>query len=243
MAKILKNTTVSPLGVSDLGITIPANSSYTVQVPDYLLLADSSDVITPITSGDIVVNDGSQDLSTIQGLLYVGYPDDALRLHFLDNSVRSNGFSAQNVQDAIEESRNQVAGKLEDFGFMSSGSVQNKWLNIDHPSVTSDTVPLVTPWSGKITALTFSNKNDNVDIDIELYINTVLAYTWEIRNKRTAWKALAGGIATVSQGDRLSMFARAYNGGTGGSPRDVAGEIMATLITQPDGDGGTQNGV
>jgi hypothetical protein len=68
MSKILKNTTGSTIAINDVGISISANSSYTIPAPDYLLWSASSDVIGPIGALDIVVNDGSFDLSPSDGL-------------------------------------------------------------------------------------------------------------------------------------------------------------------------------
>ena len=63
MAKILHNTTNSSVPIADTGIQIPANGTYTIQPQDYWLWASSSDIITKIGNGTIVVNDGSVDLS------------------------------------------------------------------------------------------------------------------------------------------------------------------------------------
>lgn len=68
MSKILKNTTGSPVTVTDTGITIAASSQYTIPPQDYLLWAASSNVITYIGSGTLIVNDGSFDLSISDGI-------------------------------------------------------------------------------------------------------------------------------------------------------------------------------
>lgn len=66
--KILKNTTGSPITITDTGVTIPASpGSYTIPAQDYLIWAASSNVVTYIGSGALVVNDGSSDLSINNG--------------------------------------------------------------------------------------------------------------------------------------------------------------------------------
>jgi len=101
--KILKNSTSTDIEITSIGLSVIALSSYTVNVEDYLLLA-SDDSITELTSlissGDIVVNDGTSDLSSTDGLNYIKYPDFAGSSRF-DNST--NSFTSTNVQDAIEE--------------------------------------------------------------------------------------------------------------------------------------------
>jgi hypothetical protein len=68
MSKILKNTTASPILISDTGVSIPASpATYTIVQTDYPLWSASSDIITQIGSGSIIVNDGSFDLSKADG--------------------------------------------------------------------------------------------------------------------------------------------------------------------------------
>lgn len=78
MSKILKNTTVADIELDALGYTIPASGQVDFDVTEFQLLA-SDDVIaevTPfLTSGDIVVNDGVQDLTLAEGLRYLTWPE------------------------------------------------------------------------------------------------------------------------------------------------------------------------
>lgn len=72
MSKILKNTTASAIAIKDTGITIPASpGTYTIPPQDYLLWSASLDMITPINSGDLVVNNGVVDLAAYLGLAYI----------------------------------------------------------------------------------------------------------------------------------------------------------------------------
>ena len=68
MNKILKNTTISDIIIGDTGITIPTSAQYTIPHQDYLLWAASSEIISFINSGDIIVNDGVKDLPVNLGL-------------------------------------------------------------------------------------------------------------------------------------------------------------------------------
>jgi hypothetical protein len=68
MAKIVKNTTGSNIAIADTGITVSANSQYTIPAQDYLLWAASDNIITKIGDGSIVINDGSSDLSISDGV-------------------------------------------------------------------------------------------------------------------------------------------------------------------------------
>ena len=164
-----------------------------------------------------------------------------------DNST--NGFASNNVQDAIEESKDvalNVRGKLLDFEFSTIGVTINRWANVNHPSQPSNISPYVSEWAGQGIAMSYSNKNDDTDIDIEYYVNGTLEYTWTIRNKRTAWKAYineGSPLFSIAQGDRVSIYCKKVTGGTGGNPANINGELISVITTMANGDGGTQTGV
>lgn len=104
MAKVLKNTTASPIDLTKFGVQIPATTDYTVPPQDFLLLSMPtviSEITTYINSGSIVVNDGSIDLSASNGIEYLKYPEFAKSIRF---DTSSNGFdpSIVTAKDAIE---------------------------------------------------------------------------------------------------------------------------------------------
>ena len=69
MSKILKNTTASPISITDTGVTILASpNQYTIPPQDYLIWAASDNVITRIGSGNLIVNDGSVNLGISDGI-------------------------------------------------------------------------------------------------------------------------------------------------------------------------------
>lgn len=71
MAKILKNTTVSDIPLSDCGLVIAASSSVTTNPGDHYLLSQSTVIDTYIDSGAIVVNDGYDDLKPVNGKRHI----------------------------------------------------------------------------------------------------------------------------------------------------------------------------
>lgn len=106
--KILKNNTSSVIFLINLGLEIPANNQIIIELTDYMRLS-SVDTITELTpyvnSGDIIVNDGVNDLSPASGLNFLQWPDDAQNIRFKSNPERANGFLSKNTQDAIEEAK------------------------------------------------------------------------------------------------------------------------------------------
>ena len=75
--KIVKNTTLADIFLSDVGIHVPASGQYTIYENEYPLWAAAttespdSPLTALVKSGDIVVNDGTTDLSVAVGLLHL----------------------------------------------------------------------------------------------------------------------------------------------------------------------------
>lgn len=168
MSKILKNTTTSDIELDNLGLTIPASGQTTVAVQDYLLLG-SEDSITELTtlinSGDIVVNDGSSDLSASDGINYISYPDNASNILF-DNSIAQLPNSPQNVQTAIENAKAfrfqyiqfQYIGERNFDTYLFSnadvGSINRESGNASNGYQFSNSAPNLVAFSGTVEAAT-----------------------------------------------------------------------------------------
>jgi hypothetical protein len=54
--------------ITDVGVTILADTSYTISPTQYMLWAASSDVIVAIANGSLIVNDGSSDWNVSDGV-------------------------------------------------------------------------------------------------------------------------------------------------------------------------------
>ena len=107
--KTLRNDTGSPIPLDDVGrIIIQPAENFIIPVPKYVLFADSLDVETPITAGDLVVTNGTVDLTPALGKLYLKFPHNAQNLFFT-----AAGFTAKDVKNAIIEAKNAVAGTSE----------------------------------------------------------------------------------------------------------------------------------
>ena len=104
MAKILKNTTTTPIDLDVLGLPqIPANGQLTIQEYDYLALSfeDSINFLDPLmTAGTIIVNDGVVDLTASEGREFIRYPDESDRIRIILPSKDSVGDFGPNQQSA-----------------------------------------------------------------------------------------------------------------------------------------------
>jgi hypothetical protein len=67
MAKILKNQTTSVINL-DIGLSIPASGQITLNPQDFDEASASDDIVQFVGSGDIIVNDGSFDLTKSDGI-------------------------------------------------------------------------------------------------------------------------------------------------------------------------------
>lgn len=128
-----------------------------------------------------------------------------------DNST--NGFTSTDVQNAIEEAKNASSfGSLAILPvFLNNGSTRNKWLSLYNAFNTSDTLPAIAPFTSEIFALTYTNATSGSNVDIEIYKNGAaggnLIFTWQIRNKKNAYKTNMTPLA-LSPGDTISVFCR-----------------------------------
>lgn len=73
MIIIAKNTTISNIVINDLGsIVVPAEGSYTLSdMFNIYEIARSNELLTYIASGDIVINNGTDDLPATDGIKYI----------------------------------------------------------------------------------------------------------------------------------------------------------------------------
>ena len=253
--KVLKNVTGSPLTLDTFNLYIPAFDQITIEPSSYRLIADEIDIdgslAALIRSGDIVVNDGIIDITVANGLNvergidYLKWPDTAFNIRFLSQPERMNGFAAKNVQEAIEEAKSAIEGKISVLPtFLNNGLTNNKWLSLDGSLGASDNLPAVTSYDSKLAGMTYINTNDGSNVDIEFYKNGIapgnLLFTWQIRDKRSAWKTNGLDAFTFIRGDRISCFARAV---TGTNARDVLVNLFVQSINSVVGEGGTASGI
>jgi hypothetical protein len=96
-----------------------------------------------------------------------------------DNTL--NTFTSDNVQDAIEEAKQNAEGFPRAGIILVNNGTQgnNDW--ITYSNLTPD-VKIVFPVNTKINEVTFGNRNDDVEFDLEVYKNGItsgdLITTW-----------------------------------------------------------------
>lgn len=174
MSKILKNTTLSDIEIPSMGVTVPASGELVIESTDYLLLGldDTVTFLNPlISSGDIVINDGTTDLSIPVGALSIESFTSANRLGFFPEALASNDFSADNIQDGIEEARDTsfkglLNGYIEDESETSTTSTSY----VTKLTLTTDTLPAgdyTIGWTGDYKTANGSSKKLGAKIDVD----------------------------------------------------------------------------
>jgi len=106
MSKILKNTTNSDIEIKTFGQTVPANGQLLIDKSEYALLSSDdvrSEIYAYIVSGDIVVNDGAEDLSTTTGWNFTGLSENASGVLYDDSQSSLVGDTVQDALDSISQ--------------------------------------------------------------------------------------------------------------------------------------------
>jgi hypothetical protein len=106
--KILKNRSGSTRTIT--GVIVDNNADYEVTPIQWTKLAVDTYIHAEITAGRIIVNDGASDLSAVNGVKWAKLLATDVAVDLTFNNL-TNGWTATNVQEAIEEARNQAYGK------------------------------------------------------------------------------------------------------------------------------------
>ena len=196
MSKILKNTTSSPLVVTDTGVTIPALSSYTIPPQDYLLWAASSNTVTFVGSTTLVVNDGSVDLTISNGIdLIKGIFPKTIKSQTQDDSGNGITSTTEGPHQALDVAIQNTAANAIPVFITSQPQPSNEKIKLVYNSISSiaagATTNLVTytvPISTKSLLQKVDMGGENI-AKFDIYINGDLVGT-----KRTYF---GGGLNTI----------------------------------------------
>lgn len=184
MAKILKNTTENTVFIDDTGVSIPANTEYTITPQEYLLWTASSSVIVKIGNGDIIVNDGSQDLSISDGI-------DLLKGIYQKTRLigQTDGTLIGNVEDSLKAHITSIP-------------------DVEISNTTQNPVPI----AGNVTAtLKFSDIQKNAEFNISTKVETDIATVTHTVSANKSFYLTQFACASDSPSP-ISFYVRVYNG-------------------------------
>lgn len=194
MSKIIKNTTGTDIEIEAIGRTIPTSGQVLFPPTDYLLLADP-DTITEITSdvnaGNLIINDGTNDLSASEGLDYLQYPDDATNIRFTPTSLIPDDTVQEAIQNGVSNALNAPRYTIP---LLYNGTVSNNEFIGYTNLIPGDSTPIIVPKTGFLEEYTFSNRNSNADYTIELRRNSTTATVFDTESKTNTQSFIKDGI-------------------------------------------------
>ena len=122
MSKLLRNTTLSDIFISDVGVNIPLSSTYETQPTDSLLWAGSDELVVHLGSGDLIGNDGSRDLTPAESVkLFQGLYPDKIGIEGVNTSNGAMDVNAQ-VNVSVELDENPGCSVLSNKAVIDSNS-------------------------------------------------------------------------------------------------------------------------
>lgn len=129
MIKILINATASDIVLKDVGQTVPASGQLTIDPSDFDKYQRSSNVVTQISNGNLIVNDGVKNLSIKLGLALI-----------LDSDQRS-----KNVVRVSKSSSEQAdySTLKEALASITDASSTNRYVIQMTPGIYSEDNPVV----------------------------------------------------------------------------------------------------
>lgn len=168
MDKILKNNTANAVEISDIGLEVPASGQITIEETDYLILAASVDTPSLITAGTITVNDGTNDLSTSDGINFLKFGEDVS----FWNANKIKGVVVDDTNKANNKilKYNSATGKLEYQDDLTSATVFGTEYNYFESDSTSST-----------TSKSYQNKINSTTTSLTGGDYLILA-SWEYTN-------------------------------------------------------------
>lgn len=205
MAKILKNTTGSIIELDELGISIPASGQYEVPHQKYLILSTDdvvSELTTLINAGDVVVNDGSSDLSpSSEAIAFLLYPDDASNIKFTPTLEISENTVQEAIGAGVSTALNTPRYTIP---LIYNGTLSNNEFIGYSNLLPGDDTPIVIPVDSTLEEYTFSNKNNNADFTIELRKNGTTASVFNTRSVTNTQSYVENSIGELfSAGDTI----------------------------------------
>ena len=98
--------------------------------------------------------------------------------------------------------------------FFKNGNVANTWLSYhDSNNDPSNINPVVNIYAGFVFGSAFMNSTPGSNTDLEIYINGILSYTWQIRGAKSAIKTnWSSTPVSWLQNGKISVFARKVTG-------------------------------
>jgi hypothetical protein len=226
MIKTIKN--ISSITQQVFGIELNPGDVYTIPSARFLRLADDiriqDKIYNLISSGAVAVGDGSVFFNISEGLDWAQRLSPYSSVALSGGSVVSDSESLDFRGNVAVEKSGKVSiirigsesniGSIYSVRFSKNGSGNNKILDGNSDNIEGDGTPTIIPFTSKLVAFTFSNDNNSVDTDIQLWksnrnqgTSTSAVTEFPLRNARTYIKNNIIGLPLFYAGDKIVLYA------------------------------------
>lgn len=213
--------TVSDAIIGGVGITVTSGTASTTIDGHLRYTRDENDAIiggqgATVASGSNTItidtfDETDVDSITTSGVTFTG----SVNLATTGGSSIIPNAGSNTITISGGRSVGELIGNFFQIEFTANGVVINEWMSISEGNLNSDQTPWLVVFPSRVAATAFSNANDDVDVDIEIHVapsgsgnSNTIAYTWEIRAARTAYKSDFGLTdIELNPGDKVGVFA------------------------------------
>lgn len=134
-----------------------------------------------------------------------------------------------------------LTGSLFQVDFTNGGNTSNTWLAVSDSNLGGNTTPWTAAFPCRLAGVAFSNRNDDVNLDMEFHIaregdgnSSTTEFVYEIRACRTGYKTdMPLTTLLLQPGDKVSVYAQ----NAGDSGRDVWFGSYWEITSRPAGEG------
>ena len=175
--KIFRNTTAGSLTI--LNRVVGAGESYEVAQRYWADVVDDETLQTYISDGDVVLSDGTTDLSTADALEWI-------KRWQLDSASDLLATDGQTVQESLDR-------KITTVLLTYNGTISNnRFIGYDN-LLPGDNTPIVAPVTSDLKFFTWSNNRSEASFSLEFRKGSTSAtpfYTWQTSSTLTAYVPL-----------------------------------------------------
>jgi len=183
---IIKNPGATDLFLNDVKINLLAGDSYTIPYQSLGRLAYSADVYLLIASGQLVLNDGTQDLSFDEGAAALRSRGTSIQSTFQNHASRGNGFTSKTNQEAIEEARDSAPGLNSRYVLITGydgNAGAGRWLELRHNNNLNNNPYIISELS-EIKAQAASTRNNSTAV-LSILVNGLQVLTMTFASQST----------------------------------------------------------
>ena len=221
MTLIVKNNTSEE--VTWVGQVFAPSEAHTLHPTEYSLWSKDQTLQTAVSSGEAIINTGSDDLDPASGLVVLTNPGTVLLKvsgvfvpaygldvsGLLTTSIDSSGLGKVGVD--TETINQNLTAVMWSVTFSRNGACSNKWLH--RGDVLSNESPYILPFAANLTGLSFSNSKDGSNCRVQIISasegegsSSSLKLEWTLLEKRSGRKTSFSSPINFPVGEKIGVY-------------------------------------